>query len=246
MNFKKTILASLITAQALFGFSQGDIQTLNKIIENGIVVNKMVKTNQKDVNLIIYKGYVTEDSTYALLKLTNDSDAVVSVKEVVKEGVAVKNELEPSESTYIIVEEQKVFNSVKKVKKDITLEEKIKTGAYLDLVPVLEKMNGSFYITDSNDLKKIPTVKFTEHFKTIANFDYINYTKVNIQNSLYEGYYFNGYEELQNGQIFPRSYYFVVDGVTGELNYVYFMNKNIDFKEFKTVIAQVAANSKED
>lgn len=244
MNFKKIIILFCITLQSMFALTSSELKILNKIIDEGIVINKHMNSKRKNIEVILFKAYKNDYSSYALLRVVNNSNQKIYVNDIIKEGKVVDNKLDPKESTYVIVEEKETYKKLSTIKKDLLIEENIKEYKYENIIPILNTLNGVFFL-EKNKITKISKSEIEEHFKNVEVFDYYNFIKLNIQNTLYEGYYFNGYENMKNKKVFPRTYYFITDGMTGDLVYLYLSNEKISFEDFKIRIDKLTINKNE-
>jgi len=242
MIFKKTL--SVLLAVSLFSVVNaiGDkgIKVLNKIMDEGVIVNKVIDTNDKDISLIIYKGLVVSDAAYALLKMTNNKDKEIVVNEYVGDGIAIKDRLSGGESTYIVVEELKMQNSHNLLKSNKVKENKIgkwiKNSDFKKISKSIESIFNIYYIDVQEELNHLPKFKLEQYFNNIELFDHYSFVELDIQKGLYKGIFVNGYETLKSGGITPKTYYFVVDNLTGDISYMYIINKKISYKELSNSV----------
>jgi hypothetical protein len=217
-----------------------DILILNKIMDQGVIVNKTINTDNANINLVIYKGLVEADAAYALLKMTNNSKDNVVVRSIVKEGFPIKDELLVGESTYIIVEEQKIENKhkieVSKHAKKNNIGELVKSSNFGAMTEKVEKIFNIYFIDKENKVIQIPKFRLREYFNTVVSFDYYKYIEFDIQKGLYKGVFVNGYETLKNNKITPKTYYFIIDNLSGEVSYLYILNKKVKYKQLKNLV----------
>jgi hypothetical protein len=249
MTFNKSlILAGLVSVVTTLNALQPQVLSdLNKIMDDGVVVNKKIETSNPNIELFIYKGLVTENSAYALLKLSNFTKDSVKVRDIVKDGEAIKSELMVGEATYIVVEEKKISNTVtNKIansNKNADLGLLIKESNFPVLKDRLSNVFGVYFVNNKNVIQLISKQNLMEYFSSVKVLDYYTYLETDIQKGLYKGFFINGYETLIDGKITPKTYYFVMDNLTKELVYIYVMNQKLSFEDLKSKI-EVVKNDK--
>lgn len=233
MSFKKIGLGIILSCGMLFSFSKDNLEILNLVMENGIIVDKEIESGKEDVKVVIFKGLVSEGNSYGLLKVSNNSSELLNIKEILDKGHAIKEILEKGESTYVLIEEETLANNSKP--KEDNIEKIVKTWDYEALVKEIKGTYGIYYI-ENDSFSKIITDNFIEYLSSVKKFDYYDYKYISIQQTLYKGHFFNGYEVLKNGKIDPITYYFIIDNITGKLNYVYFSESKMSYEELKELI----------
>lgn len=245
MNFNKLKImgVSLLMATSLMALDNKEISQIDRIMNEGVLINKTLKSDSK-VELKLFKALTKDTEATALLKIKNLTDAYINVKDFVDYGQPIKPKLAPSELTYILIEDN-LEKATKRMKSESILEERLK-DVVKNSYPMLKK-----YISDSvniynvvqnergydeYDLNKVYITDYIDFMDTVKKMDYYSYLKTNIQNSLYHGYYFAGYEQYNDGSAKARSYYFITDEISNKISMIYILNDNIKYKDFKDII----------
>lgn len=242
MSFKKTAILTIFVSLISMAnaFENESLKVLNKIMDEGVIVNKHIETSSEQVDLVIYKGLVSSEAAYALLKLTNNKSSELKVKDIVKDGMPIKEVLSAGESTYIIVEERKIENSnnmliAEKRKKNNVLSF-LKNSDFKSLIKSIEPVFDIYYISKQSKIIPLPKYKLKEFLNSVKYFDYYSYVDLDIQKGLYRGIFMNGYETLKNGKVNPKTYYFIVDNLSGEIAYIYVMNEKVNYEELSKMV----------
>jgi len=247
MNFKKIIMsgvaALVLSVSTLNALDSVSIDKIDRIMNDGILINKVLKSDKK-VSLTLFKALTKESEAIAILKIKNLTDSYIKVKDYVDYGVAIKTKLAPSELTYILIEDN--IDAVKKREmSDKELEKALKYTIKNDFEDITKYISNSvnIYNVEQNDmeiddfeLNRIYINDFENFISGIKRLDYYKFVKTNIQNSLYHGYYFTGYELNKDGSAKPRAYYFITDEITNKISVIYIINDNLEYPDFKDII----------
>jgi len=246
MNFKKwLIVGSLLIGSNSFlnALDAVSVSKIDRIMNEGILINKKLKSDKK-INLTLFKALTKESEAVAILRIKNLTDGFIKVSDYVDYGMPVKPRLAPSELTYILIEDS-LQNANKRIKKALFVEDKLKQILKTDFSDIKQYISSSVNVYnlvqnkmefDEFELNKVYITDFIDFMNTVKRLDYYSYLKTNIQNSLYHGYYFSGYELYKNGTAKPRSYYFITDEITNKISMIYIVNENMKYNDFKDII----------
>jgi len=247
MNFKKivvsTLIASALMTSSLQAIDASGVNKIDRIMNEGILINKRLKSDNK-VELVLFKALTKESEAIALLRIKNKTDSYIKVKDYVDYGEAIKPKLAPSELTYILIEDN-IEEANKRIKQELLLEGRLKDMVKTNFGMLNKYISSSVNVYnlvmdeegyDEFELNKVYITDFIDFMGTVKRLDYYNYLKTNIQNSLYHGYYFSGYELYKNGTAKPRSYYFITDEISNKISMIYIVNENMKYKDFKNII----------
>jgi len=247
MNFKKIIISGIaaiaLNVSMLNAIDSVSIDKIDRIMNDGILINKVLKSDKK-VSLTLFKALTKESEAIAILKIKNLTDSYIKVKDYVDYGVAIKTKLAPSELTYILIEDN-IEQVQKRQMNEKELEKGLKYTIKNDFEDITKYISNSVNIYNVNqnemeideyELDRIYINDFTDFISDIKRLDYYKYVKTNIQNSLYHGYYFTGYELKKDGSAKPRAYYFITDEITNKISVIYIINENMEYPDFKDII----------
>jgi len=258
MNFKKTLIsisllislisnANALNTEKLIStkINEEGIEKIDKLINNGILINKKLSTENPKIELFLFKALTENGTATALLRIKNLSNEYINVSDYVDYGKSIKQSLAPEELTYILIEDNEE-NAEKRIKQEKIYEKDIKRIVKKDFSKLKKYISTNVNVfniiidkENKADIKKIYIDDFINYIDNIELLDYFTYLKLNVQNSLYHGYYFTGYEINKQDKIKRRTYYFITDEISNKISTIYIINKHIEYKDLKKIILEM-------
>jgi len=246
MKIKQIVLsttAALFMSANIQAITSLEVSRIDEVMNKGILINKQLASDSA-VDLKLFKAYTKDSIATAILRIKNLTNKEIKVKDYVDYGTAIKKVLMPNELTYILVEDGTEQISKRKMR-FAEIEKEIKVKIKNDMSVVNSFLSESVNIYNikqisPDEYEPVHVFKkdFMKHMEDINKFDYIEYTKINIQNSLYHGMFFSGYEINKKNIATPTTYYFIIDELTNKISIIYKLEGRISYNSLKNIILQ--------